>query len=70
VRVRGATHPATTLIACTFPPDQVRALMASGHPFFRALHEVAFRLVELPTGHYPMLARPADLTRLLAEAAR
>ena len=70
VRVRGAAHPATTLISCTFPPDQVRALIASGHPFFRGLQAGAFRLVELPTGHYPMLSRPADLARLLAEAAR
>jgi pimeloyl-ACP methyl ester carboxylesterase len=55
----------TTLIACTFPMDQVRAMMAAGHPFFAGLGEA--RIVSLPTGHWPMLSEPKALAAVLGE---
>jgi pimeloyl-ACP methyl ester carboxylesterase len=36
----------------------------------RAFAKRADRVVELPTGHHPMLSRPEQLARVLAEAAR
>ncbi|GLX01861.1 alpha/beta hydrolase [Microtetraspora sp. NBRC 16547] len=56
-----------TLISCSFPLDQVKALIAGGHPFFAALTGPEWELRELPTGHWPMLSRPADTAALLAE---
>lgn len=55
-----------TLVACTFPAQQVRALTAQGHPAFAALAGPQWTLRELPTGHWPMLSRPDDLADLLA----
>lgn len=49
----------TTLIACTFPPEQVREMTAAGHPFFAGLTRAD--VVSLPTGHWPMLSEPEAL---------
>jgi pimeloyl-ACP methyl ester carboxylesterase len=53
----------TVLVACTFPIDQVRAMMAAGHPFFSGLAEAT--IVPLVTGHWPMLSEPAALATIL-----
>ncbi|MFD0736481.1 alpha/beta fold hydrolase [Planotetraspora mira] len=55
-----------TLISCSFPLDEVNAMIAAGHPFFAALSGPEWELLSLPTGHWPMLSRPADLATLLA----
>jgi pimeloyl-ACP methyl ester carboxylesterase len=55
----------TTLIACTFPLEQIGEMMAAGHPFFAELTEA--RIVALPTGHWPMLSEPGELAAALAE---
>ena len=53
----------TTLIACTFPVDQVGEMMAAGHPFFAGLTQA--RIIALPTGHWPMLSDPKALAEAL-----
>ncbi|HEV8569882.1 MAG TPA: alpha/beta hydrolase [Actinoplanes sp.] len=58
----------TALIACTFAMDQVRQMMAAGHPFFAGLSEA--RIVALPTGHWPMLSEPKALAAALDELGR
>ena len=55
----------TTLIACTFPEDQIKEMMAAGHPFFAGLTEA--EIVVLATGHWPMLSEPAALAALLEQ---
>jgi pimeloyl-ACP methyl ester carboxylesterase len=55
----------TTLIASTFPMEQITAMMAAGHPFFAGLGEAA--IVSLPTGHWPMLSEPKALAAALME---
>ena len=55
----------TTLIACTFPMDQVTEMMKAGHPFFAELTEA--EIVALPTGHWPMLSEPAGLASVLQQ---
>jgi len=60
------TVPAT-VIATTFTPDQARQLAASGNPVFAEMSD--FDLVHLPTGHWPMFSRPADLAELLVHQA-
>jgi pimeloyl-ACP methyl ester carboxylesterase len=57
----------TVLIACTFPMEQIREMMAAGHPFFAGLGEA--RIMTLPTGHWPMLSEPVALATALQEAA-
>jgi pimeloyl-ACP methyl ester carboxylesterase len=66
---RPADPPAvpTTLVACLFPLDQVRAMIDGGHPFFAGLAGADLRA--LPTGHWPMFSEPERLAALLAELA-
>ena len=55
----------TTLIACTFAPEQVKEMMAADHPFFSGLAEA--EVVPLATGHWPMLSEPAALAGILEQ---
>ena len=52
-------------IVCSFSLAQVRQMIASDNPQFRALAGPEWRFVELPTGHYPRFSRPEDLAELL-----
>ncbi|HZR54734.1 MAG TPA: alpha/beta fold hydrolase [Streptosporangiaceae bacterium] len=56
-----------TVIATTFTPEQARQLAASGNPVFAEMS--GLDVVHLPTGHWPMLSRPADLAALLDHQA-
>lgn len=68
---RPAVVPETpkTLIACTFPVEQVRRLRDAGVPSFSMLAGDEWSFAGLPTGHWPMLSRPKELAALLEEAA-
>lgn len=59
-----------TIVACEFTPADLRSWVDGGSP---VVSEVArlerLDVVELPTGHWPMFTRPAELGRLLAEIA-
>lgn len=57
-----------TLVTCTFPEDEVRRQVAAAHPYFAGLAADP-QIIGLPTGHWPMFSRPADLTRILAGLA-
>lgn len=51
-----------TVIACEFPGDMLRRMMAEGHPFAAELAKVRdVEIVDLPTGHWPQFTRPRDL---------
>lgn len=52
-----------SVIATTFSPEQALALAGTGIPVFAAM--AAMDLHHLPTGHWPMFSRPADLAALL-----
>lgn len=60
----------TTIIACSYPSQAVMQMAREGHPM---MAEVAvlrdLELVDLPTGHWPMWSRPADLAIAIAKAA-
>jgi len=53
------------LVSCSFPLDQVRAMISSGHPWFAELGGPQWSLVALPTSHWPMFSAPAELADAL-----
>jgi pimeloyl-ACP methyl ester carboxylesterase len=53
------------MISNSFPLDQVRQLIAGGHPWFKELAGPEWTLQELPTGHWPMFSVPGELAELL-----
>jgi pimeloyl-ACP methyl ester carboxylesterase len=69
------SNPARTerphlLISCTTPLEQVRALIADGHPWFAELAGPQWSFMELPTGHWPMFSAPAELADMLKRACQ
>jgi pimeloyl-ACP methyl ester carboxylesterase len=71
LRLEGAdrTRLRSLVILCTFTVAQIEELIAAGHPWGRELSGPQWRLVELPTGHWPQLSRPGDLADLLDRLA-
>jgi pimeloyl-ACP methyl ester carboxylesterase len=58
-----------TVISCEVPSAMLRELMASDHPYTAELAEIRnVELVDLPTGHWPQLTRPAELGAAIARA--
>ncbi|MGW5642769.1 alpha/beta fold hydrolase [Saccharopolyspora sp. NPDC003752] len=56
-----------SVIASTFTPEEVKALVDAGIPMFALL--AGADLHHLPTGHWPMFSRPADLAAMLSDIA-
>jgi pimeloyl-ACP methyl ester carboxylesterase len=54
-------------VLCSISLAQVQEMIASDDPVFRGLAGPTWRLVELPTGHWPMFSRPKDLAKLLLD---
>ncbi|GAA1348588.1 alpha/beta hydrolase [Arthrobacter koreensis] len=60
----------TTLVCCSIPGGQMMELARSGHPMFAETAELMdMKVLDLPTGHWPMWSRPGDLAEVLAAAA-
>lgn len=58
-----------TVITCEFPAEMLRGLLADGHPYVAELGRIRHSdIVEVPTGHWPMLSRPAELADAIAAA--
>lgn len=58
-----------TIIACEFPSELLQGLIAKQHPYVAELARVRdVDYVDLPTGHWPQLTRPADLAQVVLEA--
>jgi len=57
-------------ILCSFSVAMIRERIAAGHPRGLLMSGPEWRLIDLPTGHWPMFSRPADLATLLDEAGR
>ena len=59
-----------TLVATAFSGDDYRSYAEQGMPFLAGLLKYdRLELVDLPTGHWPMWSRPADLARIIADRA-
>jgi pimeloyl-ACP methyl ester carboxylesterase len=58
-----------TVITCEMPESTLRELMAKGHPYVAELAAVKqVEIIELPTSHWPMFTKPAELAALVAAA--
>jgi len=57
----------TTVVCTSFPSPLLQQLAAAGQMPTELLALTDVRYVDLPTGHWPMLSRPADLGRVLVE---
>jgi pimeloyl-ACP methyl ester carboxylesterase len=59
----------STVIACEFPGEMMRQLMEQDHPYVAELKTLSdYEIVDLPTGHWPMFTRPADLAAAIVAA--
>ena len=55
------------VILTTFTTAQAKEMTDSGNPLFREMDDPNLTFVELPTGHYPMFSRAAELSEILLE---
>lgn len=61
----------TTVIACEFPSSQLKEWMAGGAGSLQELSEMRnVTWVDLPTGHWPMFTKPAELASAINDAVR
>lgn len=59
-----------TLVATAFSSEDYRSYAEQGAPFLAGLGEQrALTFVDLPTGHWPMWSKPAELAAIIAERA-
>ncbi|WP_309129892.1 alpha/beta fold hydrolase [Microbacterium sp.] len=60
----------TTLVCCSIPSALVREMAREGHPMFAEVANLeTLDVTDLPTGHWPMWSRPADLAEVIQSAA-
>jgi pimeloyl-ACP methyl ester carboxylesterase len=61
----------TTVICTAFTSDQYRDAADEGYAFVKGLNELRdVTYVDLPTSHWPMWSRPADLAAVIAEVTK
>jgi pimeloyl-ACP methyl ester carboxylesterase len=59
-----------TVVCTAFPAADYRSYAEQGMPFLAGILQYRrLQLVDLPTGHWPMWSRPADLADIIARAA-
>ncbi|WP_104163594.1 alpha/beta fold hydrolase [Cryobacterium sp. N22] len=60
----------TTLVCCSIPSAQMLELARAGHAMFAEVAKLEhLDVIDLPTGHWPMWSRPADLAKVILSAA-
>lgn len=56
----------TTIVCCSMPVTVLRELLDAGHPFMAETGRMRdVELVELRTGHWPQITRPAELADVI-----
>lgn len=59
-----------TVVCTTYPSTDFRSYAEQGVPFLAALNDYrALEFVDLPTGHWPMWSRPAELADIISGIA-
>ncbi|MEO6145263.1 MAG: alpha/beta hydrolase [Dermatophilaceae bacterium] len=60
----------STIIACSYPTELIMQMAHQGHPMMAEVATLRdLELIDLPTGHWPMWSRPADLAAAISTAA-
>jgi pimeloyl-ACP methyl ester carboxylesterase len=60
----------STIIACSYPCEVMMQMAREGHSMMAEVATLRdVELIDLPTGHWPMWSRPADLASAIATAA-
>lgn len=60
----------STIMASSYPTEVMTQMASEGHPMMaEAATLLDLNLIDLPTGHWPMWSRPADLAAAIANAA-
>jgi len=60
----------TTLVCCSITSAQVLDMARGGHAMFAEVANLEhLDVIDLPTGHWPMWSRPADLAEVIQQAA-
>ncbi|HEY2551790.1 MAG TPA: alpha/beta hydrolase [Streptosporangiaceae bacterium] len=60
----------STIIACSYASDVMLRMASEGHPMMAEVATLRdLQVVDLPTGHWPMWSRPADLAAVISAAA-
>jgi len=59
-----------TEICTSLPSAVLRTMTGPDSPLQTELGELDVTYVDLPTGHWPMFSRPADLAAVITTAAR
>lgn len=60
----------TTFVCCSMPSSVIQELVEAGHPMFAEVAKLkSVHYVDLPTGHWPMWSRPADLAQVIASGS-
>jgi len=60
----------STIIACSYSSEVIMQMARQGHPMMAEVATLRdLELVDLPTGHWRMWSRPADLASAIANAA-
>jgi len=63
-------HVPSTIIACSYPSEVMMRMAREGHPMMAEVTALRdLELIDLPTAHWPMWSRPADLASAIADAA-
>jgi pimeloyl-ACP methyl ester carboxylesterase len=59
-----------TVVCTAFPATEYRSYAEQGMPFLAGILQYRrLELVDLPTGHWPMWSKPAELAEIIARAA-
>ena len=61
----------STVICTGFPSEQVKAAATKGYPWLAGLAELRdLTWIDLPTSHWPMWSRPAEIAAIIGDVAR
>jgi pimeloyl-ACP methyl ester carboxylesterase len=61
----------STVVCTGFPSEQVKAAAGEGYAWLAGLAELRdVTWVDLPTSHWPMWSRPAELAAIIGDVAR
>ncbi|WP_043499324.1 alpha/beta fold hydrolase [Georgenia sp. SUBG003] len=62
------TRVPVTVISTSVPAGELQSAAGSGAPWAAELASLKVRYIDLPTGHWPMFSRPADLAAAIRTA--